>query len=398
MKENLKRFKILVISLLILTKFGVEAQTVALSDDPDFIKASLLIASPGFEPHEISGHAFIRLECPTHNLDRIFSFGNDAENWMKVFFEGAKGKYYEFQYQGYVDNNYKKAGREVISYPLNLTLNEKARLWEVLDSLKTLPEKPFDIIDSHCFSEIMKSVDIALKPSGIDWSGYSLEKNSYFENTYLLENETSPWNVSFIIMPLGNLADKSGEGRTFVYPFYMPRIYKELQIVRADGSRRPLFSGEPEVLVPLGEESLERPVRPTPTEAALIVLGVVIAVCSLQLAFRWKWPGFALDTLLWILVTAGGLFIALVTYMPGHVGGSWNWPLVVLNPLAWIPILIWRREARKLRVVWAVYAAVLLLFAAAIPLVAPSMVAAWRILALALAIRCAYQYYTNSRY
>ena len=42
--------------------------------DPNFVKASLLIMSPGDELYSCAGHSVLRLECPKFNLDYCFTY------------------------------------------------------------------------------------------------------------------------------------------------------------------------------------------------------------------------------------------------------------------------------------------------------------------------------------
>ena len=387
--NKIRFIRLCVAFLLTVTVGKPAAQTIALSDNPDFIRASIITASPGRMPQQASGHAAIRLECPEHGLDRIFTFENNSDNnFIKLFFEGAKGRIFEFNTNDYI-YQYHLEGRGVFSYPLNLELNEKARLWEVLDSMKTLPEWSFDIIDSHCFSEITRSVSIAVRPDRIDWDSPLMQSRTYFENAWSTTGGKSPWLLSVMMLPLGNMADTSGEGRKFVYPVVFDSIYSEFKIVSPDGSSRPLIVGEREIILEKTDLSLDRPVRPTPTEAGVVVVALLLVITILQVSFKWNLLGKITDSIIWAIIICGGIFIALVTYMPGHAGGNWNWPLIVVNPLAWIPIVACRRHPQALRVVWLTYAIILVVFAVGIGWVSPGVIPFWRLLSVAFAIRCA---------
>lgn len=185
-----KTLSYIYISAIIFLCFPVllKAETKALSDDPDFIKSSILIMSPGHLPHQIVGHVAIRMECPEHGLDRVFSFSNSVGNsFLKLLTEPGLGKWEELYTDFYFDEA-RLENRRITSFPLNLGLNQKARLWEVLDSLKTVPEAPFNIKDSHCFSEAAHAIDLAVFPGHIDWDEPELQKNSYAFFARLSEN------------------------------------------------------------------------------------------------------------------------------------------------------------------------------------------------------------------
>lgn len=376
--------KLLFVFLMSLLYGYVSAETIALSDDPNFIQASILTSSQSFKPQSISGHIALRLQCQTHNLDEVFTFENNGEEFVSLVLDGAQGSMFEVEFSKYF-NDLKKDDRDIKEFQLNLTLNEKARLWEVMDSLKTLPDRPFTK-DSHCFSNLAEAVDIAVSPNKINWDSTDIYWNSYGENGKLFTQGLSPWNYILIMLPLGNLADVHGEGREYVYPAGFELSYKDFYIANRDGSSRPLIKGEPTVL--LKKAYVEKPVHPTPIETAITILAVIALVCIFQLMGKGRIVGIILDIVLWVLVTIGGIFVAVLTWAPGHFGASWNWPLLVLNPVAWVPVVILRRNREAMKWVWGCYAAILVIFAAFMSHVSPSIDPAWRLLAIALAIRC----------
>lgn len=385
-------------------------------DDHDFVKASLMIVSPGAEPHQVFGHAMIRMECPKLNLDRTFSFENSGTNIVKRFLEGAMGNVTEIITKDYL-TQFIEEGREVKSYDLNLSLDEKIHLWEILDSVKLLPDRTFDITDSHCFSVITESIDQAVFPARINWDESPLQSLTYGGLIEKLAEPTSPWNALIIGLPLANYLDRSGTGRKFVNPLSFDSDYKEFEIVSLDGSRRPLVNGEPKIIIKKTNANLDKPNHPTPLQTSLILLAIILIITAIQVWKKWIVIGKVLDGILWVFITASGIIIAIVTYMPGHMGGNWTWLFIILNPIAWIPplvCLLWPIKAslngksiknagkiataekkKRFMLLWLVYGSILSLYAVAITLFSPSTIWAWRIVALALAIRCFYHYYMN---
>lgn len=388
------RFRILLLCAALLLTFKsvcIAAQTVALSDDPDFIRASLLISSPGESPQSFSGHAALRLQCPEQNLDAVFTFeNNNADNFTKLILQGAQGRIFEVNFDKYI-NDFRKEGRGTNEYALNLSLNEKARLWEVFDSLKMLPDRPFDK-DTHCFSSLAEAIDIAVYPAHVNWNENSLAGNSYGKDLWLVHGQKSPWHYVFITLPLGEMADVPGEGRWFVYPSGFEMTYDQYRIVAPDGSVRNLINGSPKEVLPEIKE--DKPTHPTPLESALILLGIVVIITAVQFFGYWNTVGKVLDISLWILATGVGIIILIATYAPGHFGASWNWPLIVFNPFAWIPVVILNKNKKIMVRLWTVYAVVLILFAVFIGFISPSIDIMWRIAAVAFAIRCLWHIYT----
>lgn len=373
--------------------FLSKAETRALSDDPDFIKASLLITDPGYQTHQIFGHAVIRMECPQHGLDRVFSFDNDAgSNVNKLFIEGAHGKVDEIYFDGYL-NVFKEEGREIKSYPLNLTLNQKARLWQVLDSLKTLPEIPFNIADNHCFAISTDALDIALKPAKINWNELAVKYNSYANSTKDSRVADSQWNYLMILLLMNTLADTNPYSVKYFSPINFETYYPDAYIVSENNERVPLIDGEPEIITPRTVPNTTT--NPTPTAVGWIILGLSVLATLLDLFTKTDIPGRIIDILFWVILTVGGFFILFLTYAPFHYGGNWSWPLIVFNPIAWIPVVIFRNNKSVLTCIWGLYAFILICFAVFIDAVTETVIFMWILIAIAFAIRCAWHCFRN---
>lgn len=382
--------------LIALVMPHLKAETVATSDDPDFIRASILISSPGNLPHQLVGHAAIRMECPTYNFDRTFSFNNNtAEDYFKMLTKGSVGVMQEAETIDYI-NDLKSEKRQVRSIPLNLTINQKARLWEVLDSIKTLPERSFSIPGNHCFSMAAHAIDIAIAPEYINWNEPALQQKKYYEFMRLSDNGNYPWNYLLLGLPLGTMIDSKSAGNNYIYPTIFDKEYDQFNIYSPEGSVRPLVSGQAEILVPeTGDHSAN---RPTPVETALIILAIVVIITTLQF-FRnrisgpgakeaIRLSGKILDWVLWIFISLAGLILAYFIFGPVQYGNGWSWILLVFNPIAWVPIVVWRKKDDYLKFVWVAYALILTLFAAFIGFIAPSVDPSIRIFAVALTIRC----------
>lgn len=382
---RLDAIKFCVLMILVSITNVIKAQN-SISVEDDFVASSLVITSVGKHPYQITGHAAIRMRCDSLGLDKVFTFENNAgNNLKKLYYDGALGRLFEVEYEDYTQY-IKDEGRELISLSLNLNLEENVRLWEVLDSVKLLPDRPFNITDSHCFSICAEILEESLAPSKINFNAVALEWDSYSQIAYHSGGNDNPWNYLLMMLALGSKADQNGVGGKFIYPTIIPPVYNKFRVYSSDGSWKPLFSNIPQVIIPA--TGTDKPNRPTPVTFSIIILGMVLIVTIYQVSGKLEIVGKILDGLVWVIVTGGGIFIAFITYMPHHYGSYWNWPLLVLNPIAWLPVVLLRRNRQALAVVWGIYAFILIVFAIFIGFVAPSIDAMWRILAVALAIRC----------
>lgn len=376
---------------------ALTAQAAVLSGNPasdDFIKASLLIASPGAIFYQAYGHTAIRMECPSAGLDYVFTFqtgltGDDIGQLL-VMSDGHTQAVFVDDYLA----EFIEEGREVESYTLNLTPRERQELWRVLDRANVTAEKGFNLREKNCMTEAFKAINMAVAPRHVDIDGSDITDDRYgaIMNTFI--SPSMPWSAQLLTASLGTCADAPVGPVTMRMPIVVKAEAGKYVIADYEGNRRPLFKGEPEVLAP--QTAPVKPVRPTPMETALIFAALTLAVCAADLAGRLRRVTAVFDALLLAAVTLLGCVVLTVTYMPARFGGPWNWNLLVFNPL---PLLIWLGWHRRPRFgrVYAVYAAVLGLTAVAGPLLTLNITAPVAVVAAAMAARCAVKFYKATR-
>lgn len=372
----------------------LEGETISLKEDDDLIKASLVVTGTGDMPYQISGHVAIRMESPRLGLDRMFTFDNNVSNISKFFTQHLEGRVFENLSDEYL-NIFFKEDREITSFTLNLNEDEKLRLWEVLDSMKMLPERPFNIIDSHCFSVAAEALDKAVAPAYINWNEQAQKWSSYSEIAKVSGGDNNPWNYLFIMLALGNKGDAKGDGAKFIYPTTFAQTFSDFEIMYPDGTTKPLILSNP--LTINTRKNIDKAIYPTPFLASVIFLILVVLVTIMQYLGKWNLVGKSLDIAIWTLTIVGGIIILTITYSPHHYGGNWNWALIVFNPLAWLPIAVFRKNIKVYKTLWMFYAIILLLFAIFIGQIATHIDNSWRIVAFALAIRCFGKYIKNNK-
>ena len=112
----------------------------------DFVRVSLVVANPGDILYSAFGHAMLRLQCPTFNLDYIFSYESEPirDNWIRFFRGDLKMGMYALN-PDTVYAPYSADGRDVKEYRLNLTPSQKQELWRIMDELVAKgPDQPYD--------------------------------------------------------------------------------------------------------------------------------------------------------------------------------------------------------------------------------------------------------------
>ena len=130
-------FLFMLLSQMLPHQVSAEAENNAfqlLPDSSNFVTVSLLVTSPTDNLYSVFGHATLRMECPIHQLDYVFTFENDPD--VDPFLTGIAGKstsnFVAVPTEEYL-NNVKTEGRGTQQYELALTLHEKQDLWRLLD-------------------------------------------------------------------------------------------------------------------------------------------------------------------------------------------------------------------------------------------------------------------------
>lgn len=142
--------------------------------DPDFVLVSLCVADPTDWRDDalgVTGHAFLRLQCPVFNLDYCFSY--ESENIEGQFADFLAGKLkmgmFAILTDEYVED-YRRWRRAVHEYRLNLPPDAELRLWEQMDNhMMTEQELQMDLIKFGCTNTILLYVEKALLPTVIQY-------------------------------------------------------------------------------------------------------------------------------------------------------------------------------------------------------------------------------------
>ena len=81
-KKNAMKSRLLTVMVILLAWFNrvqaaPEDSVKVLPDSSNFVTASLLVAEPLHALYSVFGHAMLRMECPVHGLDYVFTFESD---------------------------------------------------------------------------------------------------------------------------------------------------------------------------------------------------------------------------------------------------------------------------------------------------------------------------------
>ena len=313
--------------------------------DPNFVKASLLVMSPGDELYSCAGHSCIRLECPKFNLDYCFSYESESvKDKIFTFFMGKlKMGMFALPIAEYLKTA-KDEGRGVMQYTLNLPPDAKQRLWKILDDrVAQGANLPYDCIERGCAQADFNILREALKPYELSIGAWPKRFESLTRREFVASATMDyPWQ-QFILYALCGIKTDTvvGKYKSVVIPRDLLEI---LSIARVGG--KPVIDAKGIALLPVGNNWTTRPIC-TPFMVSWLVLG--IAVFNFIVKWNWlDWVFLALQSLL-------GLFFTYALSFSNLVVMGFN---VLIVPFNLLPLVFW-----KWRKKWALwFAGVLMLW------------------------------------
>lgn len=284
--------RILTTLLLTMSFLGMRAENLSedslavLRTQDSFVTASICIADPTDWRDDILGilgHAFIRLQCPTFDMDYCFSYeGQSAnEDFLGLVKGTLKMGLFAEPTQEYIQP-YKRWKRTVREYTLNLPPEAKLRLWETMDKhLEEGIELPLDLTEHGCTQTIVQYVTLALHTTQIiygEWpEEFQLSRSDIADHA--LENY--PW-LRLMIKGLGMYGsfdeDCSNEEK-IVIPYQIVDVWQKATV-----NGKPLLTYKGDLTQ--GENpKVERPWF-TPCIAAWLLAAVVLATVALLIRKR----------------------------------------------------------------------------------------------------------------
>lgn len=199
-RAMMKRFLttcILVINILCLHAQDIPEDSLAvLRQQDDFVTASICIADPTDWRDDmlgVLGHAFIRLQCPTFNMDYCFSYeGQSAnEDFMGLMKGNLKMGLFAAPTQEYIQP-YKRWNRTIREYTLNLPPEADLRLWEIMDQhVEEGIDLPLDLTEHGCVQTLVQYITLALDTTKIVYGEWPEEfRQSRYE---ILDDQLAPY-------------------------------------------------------------------------------------------------------------------------------------------------------------------------------------------------------------
>lgn len=299
--------------------------SVIVAPDENFVRAYVVVASPGKVMYSSMGHACLRLVCDTHHLDFIYSYESEGfvENPLRFFTGELKMGIRAIPTNEYF-SDYEEEGRGVYAYELNLPVTVKQRLWQQMDERLELPDVSYDFINRGCAFSVSLWLREVVDRDSLVFGSWP-EKFNRSRKEMCFDVVKSSWN-SFILSSIS-----AGEAEYTDLP-YEDKITVPTELVEvlqnATAYGKPLLSKEPIVL--LKQASVIESPYISPLMITLLLLSVAIA----NLFFHYRY----LRWMFWTLQFMIALFITYLVVISDLPCTQWNWLIIPFNP---IPVLLW---------------------------------------------------------
>lgn len=349
------------------------------SIDENFVIASVLLAEPGGALYSNVGHVALRLQCPEHQLDYIFSYESEDVSQKILSFLAGKLKMglFAIHTADYL-NSFKQEERGVKEYILNMPIEVKRNLWRVCDNhVMEGVNLPYDYINRGCAYSTLRILQEGLDTIPIQFGPWpeKFQKLNRRELTELYMKD-HPWSWCFMnLISNGSINDDCPMTEKVIMPEDLINVLSKANI-----QDRPLLSS-PIQLLPNGP--IEQKTWFTPTLLSVIILLLTI-VASL---FKKN----TMDYVLLIIQSIIGFIAVYLMFFSVLVCTESSCLLLPFNPL---PLFFWRWRHK-----WSlIYAIIIAIWIVAVLLWTHSLTdTPYILLSLALIISYVKIFYENKK-
>lgn len=254
------------------------------AQDEDFVRASLLVIGPGDNVVTCFGHAAIRMQCPTHQLDYCFTFEMKlAEGEHTKFLTGQAKAGFMAAPTGVFMEQYKRQGRSINEYDLNLTPKQEQTLWRNLDrEIAQEARWSYDFITVNCGSMCVWIIQQSLLDEHIEYQQLPTVLQGTYSDVMDYVGEDAPWlNLYFHVRyfsrrnDTGALADKMA-------PTLLAEAWQHALLTSPTGGSRPVITASRQ----LAPQTLRTgPVWLTPAKALIIAIIIIIVFIFIKTKF-----------------------------------------------------------------------------------------------------------------
>ncbi len=302
--------------------------SLAVTESDDFVTASILTATPSDVLYSCVGHASIRMQCPHHNLDVVYTYESEpVANRVLSFFMGSLKMGMTSVPTERMLADYGKEGRGIAEYVLNIPLEKRKQLWQYLDSkVAEGMNLPYDYLNRSCALGCLRAVRAAVLPDTLSFGEWD-ERLVRKSRRALLGDRTEdfPWDRFIIFSITGTEADMACNVMDKVV---LPSDLTEV-LQKATLNSQPVL-GEANTLLQQ-TTGIDEGGWLTPMSLACVLLLLAIVSCF--------WMQRPLSLLLLALQSVLGLMMTYLIVFSALPNTSFSWLIIPYNLL---PLLLWK--------------------------------------------------------
>jgi len=340
----MKKIRFLLFFLLSITALHAQNK---LSNEAEI---SILTSTPSEEEvFTVYGHTAIRINDPIHNFDYIFNYGIFDFNKPNFIYRFAKG---ETDYMLGVDDfqhyiiGYQLRGSGIIEQVLNLTTEEKEKIWTALE-INYRPENR--IYRYNFFFDNCSTRPVVLVEKNV--TGEVVYDYPYPPQTFrdLINacTENKPWQTFGCDLALGSSTDRMATQHEEMFlPLYLMEAFENAFIKSEDGSTRKLVK---QTNIIVEDISDEEDIKSTFFTPLIVCWGLFLFILLLTI-FEWKKKIYypIIDFMLFFVAGIAGVVLFFLAFISEHPGTTGNWLLLWLNPIHLFgAILFMVKKAKK---------------------------------------------------
>ncbi len=351
--------RVLLLALTLLAFSG------SYSQDTSHLRISLLTCSPGEELYSTFGHSGIRVTDTTTRTDIVFNYGTfdgfDPDFYMK-FVKGKLDYYVEAdQFRDFV-YTYQMDGRSVVEQELDLTAEEKIRLYKALrENLKEENKYyRYDFLFDNCATRIRDI--IRNNTNNLQFPNLLPPNQVTFRHLIYeyLDANKAWWSKLGIDILLGAGMDKyANSDQSMFLPDYLYKGFDSALV-----SNTPLVSKRKTLIAETAEDINTSFFTPTVTFCIILMVFVVLAVLRKTQLLR------LLDFILFLASGLLGILLIVMWTATEHQLCANNYNLLWAVPLHTIAAFTIFSKQRSIPTYWkasAIIAALLLLLWIVLP-------------------------------
>ena len=301
--------------------------SLAITEADDFVTASILVATPTDVLYSCVGHASIRLQCPHHNLDVVYSYESDSvTSRVLAFLKGDLKMGMTVIPTERMLAYYCGDGRGVTEYVLNIPLDKRKQLWQYLDGkVAEGVNLPYDYLNRGCALACLRAVRSSVLPDTLSYGRWD-EKFIKKTRRTLLRNQIDafPWNRFFLFSIVGTESDQHC---AITDKVVVPSDLIEV-LQKATLNGRPVL-GESKVLF-TQTTNIEQSMWLTPMMLACFLLMLSVISCF--------WLQRPISILLLVLQSVFGLVITYLVFFSKLPCTGFSWLIIPFNLL---PLILW---------------------------------------------------------